>query len=359
MRAVLALALVLALAAPARASTAAIDVGYECETDQPCDRYGGGWSWAIVNYVAAPGEANRLTVASNGQALILTDPAATIRAGAHCVSIDAHTASCDAGKPRFSADQLTVQLGDRDDTATIAPGPVPTGWLEGGRGDDVLTGGPEDDALVPGPGTDRLDGGDGVDELNFGALHHPVTVDMAAGRSSEGDSFTRIEAARGGDRADRLIGGPGPDKLYGSSGDDVILGRGGDDLLSGDTGADRVDGGRGDDTLVGDNPPADPIDLPRILLSPDVLRGGAGNDTLTDVGGANRMYGGPGSDRLVGGLGADRLFGGPGADVLRARGDHRRDRADCGRGRDRATIDAKDAVHACETLRPRGYTGRR
>ena len=158
MRAVLIAVLFLVLAAPARASTADISFGYECESDLPCNRYGGGWVWAIVGYVAAPGETNRLTVANNGQALILTDPGATITARAPCVSVDAHTASCDAGKPQFRADRLTVQLGDGDDTATIAPGPLPPGDLHGGAGDDVLTGGRGDDWLDPGRGTDRVGG---------------------------------------------------------------------------------------------------------------------------------------------------------------------------------------------------------
>jgi Ca2+-binding RTX toxin-like protein len=392
MRAVLALGLFLALATPARAATAEVDVGYECDPETPCDRYGGGWVWAIVNYVAAPGEENRLSVASNGQALILTDPGATINARALCVSIDAHTASCDAGKPQFSADMLTVQLGDRDDTATIAPGLVPPADLHAGAGDDVLTGGREDDALDPGRGTDRVDGGAGADTLNYAALHHAVTVDVAAGRSSEADSFTGIEAVRGGDRADHLAGGPAHDELFGAGGDDVLTGRGGDDLLSGELDADHLDGGPGDDTLKGDEPAADPLDVPRVRLSPDVLRGGAGNDTLIDPGGRNRMEGGTGDDLLSGGRDEDRLFGGSGSDFLLGRGgpdrltggsgkdrlrggsgadwlfggtgvdglfggsgsdrlaarDGRRERVECGPGRDRARADAGDHLHRCE-----------
>ena len=39
--------------------------------------------------------------------------------------------------------------------------------------------------------------------------------------------------------------------------------------------------------------------------------------------------------------------------------DGRRDRVDCGSGRDSARIDKKDRVRACETQRPRRYTFRR
>jgi Ca2+-binding RTX toxin-like protein len=70
------------------------------------------------------------------------------------------------------------------------------------------------------------------------------------------------------------------------------------------------------------------------------------------------MRGGSGGDRLDGGAGVDRLFGGSGPDRLLAR-DRSADRADCGRGRDRATIDAKDSVHACERSRRGVYTSRR
>ena len=61
------------------------------------------------------------------------------------------------------------------------------------------------------------------------------------------------------------------------------------------------------------------------------------------------MRGGSGADRLSGGAGVDRLFGGSGADRLLAR-DRSADRADCGRGRDRATVDAKDTRARLRTV---------
>jgi Ca2+-binding RTX toxin-like protein len=86
--------------------------------------------------------------------------------------------------------------------------------------------------------------------------------------------------------------------------------------------------------------------------------GGPGDDDVRGNRGADRLSGGTGRDYLDGGSGADRLFGGGGNDKLQAR-DRSADRADCGHGRDRATIDAKDTVQACERLRRGVYTSRR
>jgi Ca2+-binding RTX toxin-like protein len=373
--------LVLTLAAPAHASTAEIVFG---STGDPSP---------VVTYSGAPGEANRLTVATDGEALVLTDPAVTVTTKAPCVSIDAHTASCDSGRRPFGYDGLTVRLGDGDDSVTIATGLGAVTRLYGGEGDDVLTGGQEVDIFDPGPGSDRVDGGAGDDWLDFSSRHDGVTVDIAAGRTSEADSFTSIETVRGGHGPDHLLGGPGPDMLAGAGGRDVLSGRGGKDLLSGDLGADRLEGGGGDDYLSGDDDGLSSAH-PHVRPYPDVLRGGRGDDQLIDPGGANRMYGGPGADvifggpgpdrlfggrgddylsgkrgadrlsgglgrdRLIGGSGTDALLGGAGNDKLLAR-DRSADRADCGHGRDQAVIDAKDVVHACEVVRGRGYTGPR
>jgi Ca2+-binding RTX toxin-like protein len=75
-------------------------------------------------------------------------------------------------------------------------------------------------------------------------------------------------------------------------------------------------------------------------------------------GAADDLRGGAGRDRLSGGGGTDRLAGGSGRDFLLAR-DGRRDRVDCGAGRDRARTDAKDRVLACETSRSGVYTSSR
>src|SRR4051794_4755132 len=84
--AVAALLGMLALAAPAGAST--VSLGFE------------------LRYAAAPGEANDLTVTHLDSPVgrtVLHDPGATIAAGSNCQSIDDHTARCDGVPIGYSA----------------------------------------------------------------------------------------------------------------------------------------------------------------------------------------------------------------------------------------------------------------
>jgi Ca2+-binding RTX toxin-like protein len=365
-----------------------------CGSDVACGKYNAGHDVAVVVYLAAAGEANRVVASRTGDEVTISDPGATVTAQDDCRAAGPHAAVCTAPAAVGPVPGFSAQLGDGDDTLTVTGALGVRTSLEGGLGGDALTGGGEDDTLDGGPGADRIDGGPG-DTFSFAGRGEPVTVDLAAGTTSDGDTLRGIERVEGGGGADRLLGGPGADTLLGGRGDDVISGRGGRDTLSGELGADRLDGGAGEDRLRGDPPQGDDYYTPRIRLRPDVLRGGPGDDTLSDTGGANRleggsgddlleggsgadrliggsgadwlnghrgadrlsggagrdeMRGGSGGDRLSGGAGVDRLFGGSGPDRLQAR-DRSADRADCGRGRDRATVDAKDRVHACETIR--------
>jgi Ca2+-binding RTX toxin-like protein len=71
------------------------------------------------------------------------------------------------------------------------------------------------------------------------------------------------------------------------------------------------------------------------------LRGGAGDDTLD---------GGDGSDRLIGGSGKNLLMGGAGNDRFSVR-DGKRDRVDCGPGKDTVSADRRDVLRHCERVR--------
>jgi hypothetical protein len=110
--------------------------------------------------------------------------------------------------------------------------------------------------------------------------------------------------------------------LRGSEAADVLNGTARADVLRGLRGADRLRGRGGADNLSG----------------------GRGNDRLDGAGGADRLHGGPGRDRLSGGTGRD---------TLRAR-DGRRDRILCGPGRDRAVLDARDAIADARKAKPNG-----
>ena len=335
MRLALALVVLAALPASASASTARVVADYSWCADF-CGKIGGSPDLVVV-YDAGPGEANRLTVARDGRSITVSDPAAAVSVVPPCVARDAHTASCDGGSARAEgSDWVSVRLGDGDDGAVVVPGAATLAVLLGGEGSDELLGGDGDDLIDGGAGADRLDGGAGWNRLSFRGRREGVTVDLAAGRTSDGDSVANIKTVVGGHGDDRLLGSRGDDGLLGWDGDDTLHGRGGEDTLFGERGADRLDGGGGDDQLYG----------------------GTGADRLNGGGGDDQLYGESGADSLFSGAGRDRLFGGADRDRVHAR-DGFPDRADCGGGRDHAEIDAKDHVHACETLRRRGYTGSR
>jgi hypothetical protein len=131
--------------------------------------------------------------------------------------------------------------------------------LRGGGGRDDLSGGAGDDTMLDGdvdgatgdaaPGPDSFDGGLGVDVVDYHRRVAPVVVDLAAGKSGEGDYLTGVESVIGGRGNDRLAGDDGHNVLDGRRGRDQLIGRGGDDELQGAGGP--VSCGRGRDTYVG------------------------------------------------------------------------------------------------------------
>jgi Thrombospondin type 3 repeat/RTX calcium-binding nonapeptide repeat (4 copies)/FG-GAP-like repeat/Bacterial TSP3 repeat len=121
--------------------------------------------------------------------------------------------------------------------------------------------------------------------------------------------------------AETLTGTVAGDTLTGLAGNDVLLGLAGADCLVGGNGNDRLSGGDGDDTL----------------------KGGRGRD---------RLSGGNGNDALVGGPGRNRYSGGSGRDRISARNTVA-ETIRCGRGRDRARVDAADTTIGCERVSPR------
>src|SRR4051794_21121040 len=100
----------LALAAPASASTVSLD--------------------GALIYTAAPGETNALTMtyvdeseAIAASKTIVHDPGATITPGANCESVDAHTATCDSNNP-FQLEEVDISLLDGDDTVHFTGNPI-------------------------------------------------------------------------------------------------------------------------------------------------------------------------------------------------------------------------------------------
>jgi TolB protein len=107
------------------------------------------------------------------------------------------------------------------------------------------------------------------------------------------------------------------DRIAGTAFGDRILGLGGDDIL---------DGRAGRDCLFGD----------------------AGNDELSGEAGDDRLDGGAGNDRLSGGPGKNSYYAGPGNDTVNA-ANGRREKVNCGSGRDKVRADRTDRLRGCES----------
>jgi Ca2+-binding RTX toxin-like protein len=165
-------------------------------------------------------------------------------------------------------------------------------------------------------------------------------------------------------------GGPGDDRLDGGDGDDVLRGGDGADVLDGALGADVLRGGGGLDTVLYTTRTA-PVSVTLGVTNGDdgetaegdtvgsdieIVRGGAGDDTLVGGLGPEELYGRAGDDTLNGGPGSgDLLDGGDGADTLIDR-DGLIDRLVCGGDIDRYDADILDRLIGCETPFASGVT---
>lgn len=186
-----------------------------------------GSSYPKVKVAAVPGEANRVTIATAGTSLTVTDEGATLQSGRNCRSTGAHTSTCPLAADVNTLDVL-VGMGDRDDTlALVTPLVVRAFVLAGDGNDRVDYSGATSSSMMAGT---SADGGAGDDVLVVGP-----------GGTLSGDS---------GD--DTLVGGPRGDHLDGGSGRDVVRGGPGNDFLSEGGEAvparDLLDGGDGPGT---------------------------------------------------------------------------------------------------------------
>jgi Ca2+-binding RTX toxin-like protein len=177
-------------------------------------------------------------------------------------------------------------------------------YVNGGRGNDIITSAITGAVLTGGPGNDRISAGVNGNRLNGGGGN---------------------DTLNGGSDRDRLYGDDGQDLLNGNAGVDVMHGGAGNDLLDGGKSTDYLFGEGGNDTILGSD-------------GSDSLDGGSGDDSLNADGGDDTLFGGAGNDTLIAGTGHDTLFGNAGADDLQMK-DLTFDIADGGSGSDRAFID--------------------
>jgi Ca2+-binding RTX toxin-like protein len=295
--ALLASALLALGAAPARAATVSL-------------------SGATLQIVAAPGEANRMTIAPDAAGVAVTDAVEPV-AGPGCTLAAAGRVTCAA------ASAAAVDLGDRDDTLAITASL--TAAVTDGEGDDAVAGGSRDDVFIASSGADRYAGGGGRDIVSYAARGAAVVVaidDVAAdGAAGEADDVrSDVEGA---------IGGSGGDSLTGDASAEVLIGGAGDDTLDGAGGADTLDGGGGFDTVdystrtvrvavdLDDRADDGAAERDNVRSTVERVLGGAAGDLIVGTAGAQTLVGNGGDDDLRGGDGADTLAGGPGADLLR------------------------------------------
>ena len=274
--------------------------------------------------------------------------------------------------------------------------------ITGGAGDDVIEGSAGNDHLTGDDGADVLTGGQDTDTVSYAAktARVVVTLDGIANDGvggTEGDNVVSTENLVGGSAGDRLVGDQAANLLQGGAGDDELIGAGNSDLLEGGIGRDTAsyEDHAADDPVrvsLADAPPGGGgRDERDTLDSIEVLRGGAGPDTLIGSTGDEGLFGGLGSDTLVGGggndvisgeegndqlsgeegddalsggAGADRIDGGLGADVIDGGDDDDdinafdgiTDFIVCGEGSDRLDYDRIDSLSAgdCEFIRVPG-----
>ena len=210
---------------------------------------------------------------------------------------------------------------------------------------------------------DGYDGGTGEDTLDYSAITGALHIDAAAGSASGAeigrDKIARFETVRAGSGNDTIAGGAGGEQLEGRAGNDSIAGGGGDDDLVGDTGEDTLRGGQGSDLVHGDagndwlsgdegsdmvygDAGDDVVRGDRDQVN-DIYNGGAGVDTLdysaammavaislaegkaagSEIGqdfvvGFEVIKSGAGNDTLIGGTGNDVIADGSGRDSVSA-----------------------------------------
>lgn len=206
--------------------------------------------------------------------------------------------------------------------------------IYGGPGNDTIYGGQGRDTVFGGAGNDDLYGGSQIDTLLIRADLGTYRADLSnTQRQDTGQGrdliigFEAIKAVgtasfwlrgsalvtenlQGGSGNDTLISGGDLDFLHGGAGNDLLVSGGNYSFFKG-----LIDGGAGVDTLRGDNG-TNTLDGDE-LTSIEVIEGMGGNDYLTGGRQAGQILrGGAGNDTLIAGGANQVLDGGAGFDTI-------------------------------------------
>ncbi|MFN5995837.1 MAG: M10 family metallopeptidase C-terminal domain-containing protein [Paracoccaceae bacterium] len=206
-----------------------------------------------------------------------------------------------------------------NEVANFMRGNAGTDLLTGNQGNDTLEGGSGVDTIYGGEGDDLLDGGDGTDVMEGGVGNdtYVISSNLEAPVEAAGAGTDTVESFATtytlGANLEILLmksafssNGTGNglnNTLAAGAGNDTLSGLGGVDWLYGDAGNDSLDGGTETDALWGGT-------------GNDILVGGDGGDGLQGETGSDSLYGGNGVDWLYGGDDGDRLEGGADTDAL-------------------------------------------
>lgn len=166
--------------------------------------------------------ANTTVIGGNG-----TDTVTFASAGAG-VTINLAAGTSNNGST-FTGVENVIGSGFAD---TIIGGSAVGATLNGGNGNDTI---------VIGAANTIVDGGAGSgDTLSYANLGTGVTVDVAIGTSSNGDTFTGIETVVGSAYNDTLSGSTAASTLNGGDGNDTIIVKGANTTVIGGNGTDTV-----------------------------------------------------------------------------------------------------------------------
>ncbi|WGM48741.1 hypothetical protein KOAAANKH_03648 [Brevundimonas sp. NIBR10] len=254
--------------------------------------------------------ADSVVTQSGGVLRIQTGTAVNLLTGVeHVVFTDRFLGLSQDGVIAPAVRRVSIREGAAPLTATagadIMIGYVSTDILDGLAGDDWLYGASGVDTLKGGLGNDYIDGGvesrydiavdTAVFEGNFADYSFSLSngIWTVSGAASGTDRVTNIETFRFADRSITV----GPSGL-------VQTGTEGADTLTGTTGPDELSGLGGDDRLdAGSRALENTAPITTVINSSDILRGGAGNDTLTSQGISNGsiLDGGDGDDTITAG----------------------------------------------------------
>ena len=218
------------------------------------------------------------------------------------------------------------------DGADIIRGNGGSDRLSGDAGNDTLQGGEGDDYLLGGAGADSIDGGAGFDAVSFEDEAAAVTVNLATGTTSTGDTLTSIEDVVGTDFGDTITGNAGDNIVDAGLGNDTIDGGAGTDSLSffgSDVGVEvdleTTNNSTGTATRERKDENGDPVietdalsNIENVIGSDhdDTLRGTTRGSVLDGAGGDDTFEIGNDDAAVAGGAARSIVRGGEGLDTL-------------------------------------------